>query len=119
MSWDGLIVFLGSDDLEKTHSFYQETLGLPLYKDQGLCRIYSIPGGGKLGFCEHMANVARGSNSPYITLLTDDVDAVYHKLKAAGIHLTEEPKENERFSIYHFLVRDPNGYIVEVQKFLD
>lgn len=34
--WDGLIVFLGTDDMEATEGFYGRLLGLPLYKDQGL-----------------------------------------------------------------------------------
>jgi catechol 2,3-dioxygenase-like lactoylglutathione lyase family enzyme len=118
MMWDGLIVFLGTHDLLATHEFYSGLLGLPLYKDQGLCRIYTVPGGGKLGFCKHMDNVAKG-NSPYITLLTDEVDAMYDRLLAAGIEVRISPKKNERFNIYHFFINDPNGYTVEIQKFLE
>lgn len=117
MQYEGLIVFLGTNDLEKTHEFYQDILGLPLYKDQGLCRIYDIEGGGKIGFCEHMG-VSVSGKSPIITFLTDDVDGVYKKLLKKGVKIEKEPGLNPKFNIYHFFATDPNGYFVEIQRFL-
>lgn len=116
--YTGLIVFLGTQDLEGTDGFYSGLLGLKLYKDQGVCRIYDIPGGGRLGFCTH-APVIRGERSPIITLLTEDVDKVYARLCQEGFTPAHPPKENPRFGIYHFFVNDPNGYLLEVQRFLD
>lgn len=113
----GLIAFYGAPDLDATHRFYHELLGLPLYKDQGVCRIYEVPGGGMVGFCQHM-KVAIEGKSPIITFLTDDVDGVYAHLEEAGVHADYPPKENPRYNIYHFFVRDPNGYAVEIQRFL-
>lgn len=112
----GLIVFLGTADLEQTDRFYSG-LGFKLFKDQGVCRIYDVPGGGRLGFCTHLP-VVRGEKSPIITLLIDDVDGVYNRLLAAGIR-PHPPRVNPKFKVYHFFVSDPNGYWVEVQRFLD
>ena len=117
MEYEGMIVFLGTDNLENTHSFYHDTLGLPLYKDQGLCRIYDVPGGGKIGFCEHM-DISKSGKSPIITLLIDDVDGVYKRLSEKGVKIEKEPGVNPKFNIYHFFAKDPNGYYVEIQKFL-
>jgi catechol 2,3-dioxygenase-like lactoylglutathione lyase family enzyme len=117
MITDGLIVFLGTKDLEETHRFYHGVLGLALDRDRGACRIYGVPGGGGLGFCEHL-ELSASANSPIITLLTDDVDAVHARLLAHGVSPEAPPKVNPRFAIYHFFVRDPNGYVVEVQRFL-
>lgn len=117
MAYEGLIVFLGTNDLEATHKFYHNTLNLPLYKDQGLCRIYDVPGGGKVGFCEHMDVSIRGK-SPIITLLIDDVDGVYKRLSEKGVNIEKEPGVNPKFNIYHFFAVDPNGYYVEIQRFL-
>ncbi len=114
--WDGLIAFLGAADLETTHRFYNGLLALPLYKDQGLCRIYDVPGGGRLGFCSHMP-VVKGEKTPIITLLTDDVDGVWQLLQSAGLK-PKPPVASPRFKIYHFFVYDPNGYLVEIQRFL-
>lgn len=116
--WNGSIAFFGTTDLERTHQFYSELLGLSLYRDQGLCRIYAVPGGGLLGFCQHMAVTAQ-DKSPIITLLTEDVDGKYQKLARSGIEVVSKPQANTRFRIYHFFVKDPNGYTVEIQKFLD
>lgn len=118
MNWEGSIVFLGIKDMQQTDQFYRETLGLELYKDQGLCRIFRVPGGGLIGFCSHMAVTARGK-SPILTFLTDDVDGWYARLKAGGARLEDEPKTNPRFNIYHFFLTDPDGYTVEIQRFLD
>ncbi len=118
MIWDGLIPFFGTTNLEATHHFYHDLLGLGVYKDQGLCIIYQVRPGACIGFCTHHP-VVPSEFSPMITLLTADVDGVYERLVAAGVKADGLPRVNPRFAIYHFFVRDPNGYKVEVQRFLD
>ncbi len=113
----GLIVFFGTKDLNATHQFYQDVLGLSLYKDQGLCRIYNVEGGGKLGFCEHI-EIAKSERSPILTLVVEDVDAYYERLIIKSVKVAHPPRENPKFKIYHFFLEDPNGYTLEIQKFL-
>lgn len=115
--WNGLIAFFGVANLEATDNFYNRLLGLPLYKDQGLCRIYDVPGGGRVGFCTHMPSTA-GEKAPILTLLVDDVDAARRRLVSGGLE-PGFPRMNPRFKIYHFFLRDPDGYLVEIQKFMD
>lgn len=115
--WTDSIVFFGSSDLEQTHQFYHGHLTLPLERDQGLCRIYRVVGGGGLGFCTHMP-VVHQEKSPILTLITPDVDGVYRRLEKAQVTLLHEPQENPTFGIYHFFLKDPDGYMVEVQRFL-
>jgi predicted enzyme related to lactoylglutathione lyase len=114
----GLIVFFGTEDINATHHFYVDVFGLTLHRDQGICRIYDVEGGGRLGFCQHI-KVVKDEKSPIITLVTEDVDGVYKKLKEKGAVIKHPPKENNKFNIYHFFLQDPNGYTLEVQKFLD
>jgi predicted enzyme related to lactoylglutathione lyase len=118
MEFKEFITFLGSKDLKKTSNFYQNIIGLTLYKDQGVCLIFSVNKQSKIGFCEHMA-VVYENKSPILTLVTEDVDEVYDKLIKLGLEIAEKPKLNEKFKIYHFFFDDPNGYTIEVQKFLD
>lgn len=118
MSDTGLIVFLGCADIESTHAFHAGALGLALDRDQGLCRIYRVPGGGRIGFCTHLP-VVRAERSPIITLVVEDVDAWHARLITAGVDCPDPPRDNPRFRIRHFFVRDPDGYCVEVQRFLD
>jgi len=47
---DSHIVFLATNDLGTTASFYEKTLGLPLALDQGKCRIYQVAQAAFLGF---------------------------------------------------------------------
>jgi len=115
--FDGLITFFGTRDLEATHYFYAGLLGLELWLDQGLCRIYRVRPGAYLGFCEHMPEVPP-EQSPIVCLVTDDVDGRHADLVAAGVPVDGPPRVNPRFGIYHFFSRDPNGYRVEVQRFL-
>lgn len=116
-NWEGLIAFLGTDDIEATHQFYHHVLALPLFKDQGKCRIYDVPGGGRLGFCTHLPGF-KGKRTPILTLLTEDVDGMWLRLQNAGME-PGQPQNNTQFNIYHFFVQDPNGYTVEIQRFLD
>lgn len=111
------ITFLQVDDLERTHDFYAEKLGLELTLDQGACRIYRVGGDSFLGFCDH-----RDGPSPegvIVTLVRDDVDAYCKQLQEAGVELESGPTYNETFQIYQAFLRDPDGYLVEVQRFDD
>lgn len=116
--WTGFIGFYGTPNIAETHEFYNTVLQLPLSLDQDACRIYAVPGGGHIGFCEHLA-VCHTWKSPIITLLTDRVDQVYERLCQAGIESATKPQRNTQFNLYHFFVRDPAGYTVEIQQFLD
>lgn len=115
MNLNGFVSFYGTEDLDKTHKFYSGFLGLELKIDQGVCRIYKLPGGNLIGFCEHIPVVTKGN---ILTFLSDDVDGVYEKFVAAEIKVTNKPKLNEKYNIYHFFTNDPDGHTLEIQKFL-
>jgi len=112
------ITFLGTKDLKKTSDFYQNILGLTVYKDQDVCLIFNINQQSKIGFCKHIS-VIHDEKSPIITFVTDDVDEVYNKIFNEGVDIPDKPKINHKFNIYHFFLKDPNGYTIEIQKFLD
>jgi len=112
------ITFFYSEDLVATAQFYEEVLGLDLVLDQGACRIYQTVAQAFLGFCQQ--EVVQPDHSDVIfTLVTQDVDGWFVHLRQKGITIEKTPTVNPRFNIYHFFVRDPNGYLIEVQQFLD
>lgn len=115
--YEEFILFLGTDDLEASHDFYTEILELELYKDQTTCRIYKINEGSSIGFCTHIKKTL-DEKSPIITLIVEDVDGLYEKIKDKDVEIESEPQKNEKFNIYHFFLRDNNGYTIEIQKFL-
>jgi catechol 2,3-dioxygenase-like lactoylglutathione lyase family enzyme len=118
-----LITFVYTHDLAAADSFYRAALGLPLTLDQGGCRIYRVGRDAYLGVCERDF-APTGSDDPctqhvIITLVVDDVDAWFERARDAGAHVDQTPRVNEQFGIYHAFVRDPSGYRVEIQRFLD
>lgn len=120
---DQQITFLYTRDLAATAYFYQEVMGLPLVLDQGSCRIWRVSGDAFLGFCqrEELPEQPFGPGKPYVlfTLVTSEVDAWYHHLEAQGVEFEKPPEVNAAYNIYHCFARDPNGYWVEIQQFLD
>jgi len=112
------ITFLGTKDLQRTSQFYQDVLGLTVYKDQEVCLIFNITTQSKIGFCKHIS-VIHDEKSPILTLVTEQVDEIYKKISESGIDIPEKPKTNQKFNIYHFFFKDPNGYTIEIQEFLD
>lgn len=118
MKLNQFIFFLGTDDLTKTADYYLNVLNLTLYKDQGICQIYNISNDCKIGFCTHMS-ITRETKSPILTFVTEDVDKIYEELLNRGAKISQPPQKNLKFKIYHFFMEDPNGYTIEIQKFLD
>jgi len=115
---DQQVTFLHTGDLQATAHFYEETLALPLVLDQGVCRIYQVSSDGFVGFCEHL-DAPKNPGGIIITLATREVDAWYSYLTAKGIEFEKPPVLNLKFNIFHSFLRDPNGYLLEIQEFLD
>ncbi len=110
------ITFLPTADLAATAAFYEGVLGLALARDQGTCRLYATTAGAYLGFCD------RGYAVPtdvrvVLTLLVDDVEAAYAAVVAAGGVGESAPAHSDRYGCVSCFFRDPNGYLVELQRF--
>lgn len=115
--FDQQVVFLPTGDLGRADHFYRVLLGLPLVLDQGVCRIYRTGPFAFLGVCEHL--VADSAAGAIVTLVSDDVDGWYQRLVAAGVGFDKPPSRNEKFGIYHVFVQDPDGNVLEIQRFED
>ncbi|MCY4073248.1 MAG: VOC family protein [Chloroflexi bacterium] len=114
---DSQITFLYVRELGRSGRFYQDILGFPLVLDQGSCRIYRVTGNSAfLGICER--ETAETSQDGLIfTLVTADVDGWYKRITSRDWACEHAPRANERYGIYHFFVRDPDGYLLEIQRF--
>jgi len=110
------ITFLHAQDLSKTREFYIEKLGLALVRDQSTCLIFQVTDQAYLGFCEHIEEIQQG-RKVILTLVSEDVDQWYELLTNRGVKNLEQPKYNPKYQIYHFFLRDPNGYWIEIQRF--
>lgn len=113
MRFDDFVTFIRCSNLERSHEFYTERLGLELVLDQGRCRIYRVSGSGHLGVCV-------GEPSPdgvIITLVTRDVRERCSELAARGVVFEKPVAYNPDFDITHAFLRDPDGHLIEVQRF--
>jgi catechol 2,3-dioxygenase-like lactoylglutathione lyase family enzyme len=111
------ITFLKTTDLEKTTNFYTNILGFPLVLDQGKCCIFRALSGAYLGFC--IQDSAPDNQEVILTLVLEDVDSACAALKGAGVPIEVQPSYNEQYRIYQCFARDPNGYLIEIQRFHD
>lgn len=113
---DEQITFLYCEDMAKTAPFYEDVLGLELALDQGACRIYhTVARKAYIGICERAT--PREKDGVIFTIVTQDVDGWYERITSHGIICENAPRMNEQYQIYHFFVKDPNGYLIEVQRF--
>ena len=110
------ITFLDTRDLRRTADFYERVLGLRLARDQGACRIYHVSGTAYVGFCER-TDTPSPPQGVVLTLVTDEVDRWCAHLRSEGVEFIKEPAENPPYRIYNAFVRDPNGYVLEIQRF--
>ncbi|QLE39314.1 VOC family protein [Nostoc sp. C052] len=114
------ITFFSTHNLNVSTEFYEQKLGLELWLDQGTCRIYTVNGSAYLGLCEACEKLPPATNkqsSVIFTLVTQQVDEWFEYLKERGVDFEKPPTLNEKYNIYHCFFRDPDGYLIEIQRF--
>ena len=116
---DQSIVWVYTDDLDVTCAFYGEQLGLHLAFDQGLCRLFRWSPTSFIGVCQVRPGRHVEPKGVVITFVTPDVDGWYRHAVSQGIRPEKPPELSEKLNVYGFFLRDPNGYLLEFQTFLD
>ena len=122
MLFDELVTFIYVESLNRSADFYSRVLRLKLRLDQGTCQIYQAAPGACLGICIREGGAAGKGGAKkgvILTLVTDEVDEWYERLSGEGVSVLNPPRVNDKYQIYHFFLEDPDGYKLEVQKFLD
>jgi len=118
------VTFLYVRDLARSYAFYEQILGLAPVLDQGVARIYRVgQGDAFLGICltsgvQQAPTADRAPLGVIFTFVTPDVDGWYAHLTAKGVTFEKAPAENARYQIYNCFFRDPDGYLLEIQRFL-
>lgn len=116
--FEQFVAFYYTADLAQTVNFYQKILGLELALDQSSCKIFKINPNAFIGFCEK-SKLIPFSYSCIITLVTEKVDQEFESLIQKGVEVLKTPTLNKEYNIYHCFIKDPNGYKIEIQQFLD
>ena len=110
-----LVTYLPVRDLAATRDFYERDLGLHLVQERGSCLVFSAPGGGRVGFCQHESDAPLPAHAGLVlTLVTADVDLRHRRLRRLGAEVEARPDREPAFGTYRFSARDPDGYRVEV-----
>ena len=116
--FDQFVAFYYTANLTQTAEFYQNILGLKLALDQGTCQIYQINPHAFIGFCEK-SDLIPSPDACILTLVTQQVDQEFENFKQKGVPVLKPPTHNPEYNIYHCFLKDPNGYKIEIQQFLD
>lgn len=113
------ITFLYVTDLQRSAEFYEQKLRLSLWMDQGSCRIYHLFNDSYIGICQQREGKVPSKEGVIFTIVTDEVGLWHDTLTARGVEFEKAPEINETYNIYHCFLRDPDGYLIEIQRFLD
>eukprot|EP00729_Bicosta_minor_P012684 gene12684-33500_t len=120
--------FIDCFDLEAADTFYSGVIGLPIaYSQAGYVNFYRVSSSAFLCVClrkkdaDHEAGSKKekGAIPGFICSTSSDVDRIakVEITKAAGPGIASDGKVID--AIYNVMCRDPTGYLVEFQCFLD
>ncbi|MCP4601470.1 MAG: VOC family protein [Proteobacteria bacterium] len=115
--FDDSMTFIYTNNLDRSVKFYRHTLELPMVLEQANCKVFQVSESGYLGVCAR--SEAPKPDGVIVTFVTEDVDRWYEKLSNKGIEFEKIPAFNEKYNIYHCFFRDPDGYLLEIQRFSD
>jgi len=86
-------------------------------------RIFEVTSSAYIGLCHADPKSLKGTgvsaDGVVLCLVSDAVDDWAVHLRTEGVQIEKEPQMNTRYNIYHLFVRDPDGHLVEIQRFLD
>ena len=106
------IIFFKTRILEEIVDFYIKEIGCQKWLDQKDCSILRSDNL-LLGFCQRDECDLNGIIT-FFFKTRQEVDWIYVQLKSIA---DSPPKENEKYQIYNFFARDPEGRLVEFQSF--
>ena len=107
------IVFLKTENLARTLTFYTGPVRMCVWLEQSEITILRHENL-LIGFQQHSTSDIAGLVTFFYPRKLD-VDAMYEALHSVAL---EPPRTNNRYRIYHFFARDPDGRIIEFQQFL-
>ncbi|MBN2334556.1 VOC family protein [Candidatus Bathyarchaeota archaeon] len=117
----GLLTFFYYKDLAAAAKFYEEVMGFKLVQDQRWAKIFMAAENSYMGCVDGNVGYHKPSDDKpvMLTVVVDDPDAWYTHFKRHGVETLSEPHDDEELKLRIFLLRDPEGYVIEIQKFLE
>jgi len=99
-------VKIGTSDLRRSASFYEDTLGLKKMSEDPTYVIFDVAG----------VELGLGLGKPEFYLLVDDVDAAYADFKAKGAKFVGEPRD-QPWGARTVTILDPDGNAFVLESF--
>ncbi len=106
------IVFFKTKMLEQLKEFYTYQIGCEIWLEQADCALFRH-GNFIFGLCQRDEHDAGGMLT-FFYETREEVDSMYEKFKDIAV---SEPAHNEKYEIYQFFARDPEGRMLEFQYF--
>lgn len=113
------ILFLRTNDMNKTRNFYEHILNFPVALEQSGCIIYQVGDYGYWGFCQSEEKIEK-PEQVCLTLVVDSrekVDNWHIHLEKSKVEIKRDPQYTSQYKIYNGFYIDPTGYILEIQVF--
>ena len=120
MGIEGLITFFYYNDLERASQFYRDVMGFELVIDLDFAKVYKIYDDAHVGLVDgNRGYLKAGLEKPVmLTFIAKDVDVWYRYLRGKGVEIEQEPREADYLKMKTLLIRDPEGYLIEILKWL-
>ena len=120
-SVDGLLTFFYYKDLASAGEFYEKIMGFELVQDQKWAKIFKVADSAFMGCVD--GNIGYHKHDPtkpvMLTVIVDDPDAWYEHFIENGVETLNKPHDDVELNMRIFLLHDPEGYVIEIQKFND
>jgi predicted enzyme related to lactoylglutathione lyase len=115
------IVWFYYDNLTEASTFYEQTMGFELVVDQQWAKVYRIDERAFVGVVagEKGSFRPQDHNAVLLTIVVDEVRPWLERLRSKGASITTDVLEKEEIGVRCFFLKDPGGYAIEVQQFLD
>ncbi len=116
---DASNLFLYYKDLEKASAFYSNILGLEEIADYEMAKIFRIASESYLVLvdAERGMHTADEPKTVALALITDQLDEWYNYIKSTDIEIKYDYKPKEGGPHDGFVIYDPEGYLLEFERF--
>jgi predicted enzyme related to lactoylglutathione lyase len=118
---EGQVTFFYYKDPKKACDFYRNVMGFELVKDKSneAQNIFKVTDGAYIGIVDEKFGYHKASPAKpvMLSLMVADVDAWYQDFTQKGVKTLNEPS-NWANLLRQFKLEDPEGYVIEIHKFL-
>ena len=117
---EGSITFFYYDDLAKADNFYSEIMGFETVVDVEFAKVYKISEGAHVGIVDgNVGSMKPTKDKPVmLSVLVEDADAWHKYLTEKGVDVMGPPRKPEYLEMKVFLLKDTEGYILEILEWI-